>query len=144
MYSRLEGKIVLYDSDDTTTPSTNIHFERTETGDCVADGGGGCVRTETSPDSISPPKKVLKYADIRITVWKDNHEKDDNKKMKWVVGIKASHVKLVPLLNKLFNRTVEGSQWIEFSQLGTYWLCDLLVQSTFHIYFIFPLSVFSP
>ena len=81
-------------------------------------GRNPCRRSETSPDSITPPQKLLKYADIHIVVWKDMSERDENRKIKLVVGIKASHVKLVPLLNNLFKRAVEGSQWIEFSDLG--------------------------
>ena len=78
------------------------------------------ARTTLPPNSRNAPlEKVHKIADIHITVWKDPHELDAKKERKWLVGVQGTDVKLVPMMNEFFSRTVTGSSWIEFSKFGT-------------------------
>ena len=92
------GKIILYEYDD---PTQKTPLDR-----------------NLDPEHMSVHPKMQMKGDVHITIWHDASETDENKQVKWAVAIKGSGVKFVPMLNRLFNRKVTGSHWIQMQDIG--------------------------
>ena len=128
---RLHGKVKLYDLDNPadqnskiTVPAPTVEGDRAQDPNMTAAEvfPDDTKRTTLPPNSRHEPlEKIHKTADIHITVWKDPNESDPQKERKWLVGVKGVDVKLVPMMNEFFSRTVTGSSWIQFSHFG---MCD--------------------
>ena len=95
---RLHGKVILYEYDD---PTHKTPLDR-----------------NLDPEHMSVHPKMQMKGDVHITIWHDSSETDENKQVKWAVAIKGSGVKFVPMLNRLFNRKVTGSHWIQMQDIG--------------------------
>ena len=100
--NRLHGKVILYEYDD---PTQETHFDTNPD-------------NKTYPENITVNAKIQMKGDIHITIWNDTQESNETKRIKWVVGIKGSNVKFVPMMNRLFNRKVTGSRWIQMQDIG--------------------------
>ena len=124
---RLEGKVKLYDLDNPAETRFTVPTESVE-GDRAADPNttsnkvfqDDLSRTTKLNDIREPLPKETKSGDIHITVWRDPQEKDPKKERKWIVGVTGVDVKIVPMMNEFFSRTVTGSSWIKFHKFGEY------------------------
>ena len=128
LYLRLVGNVKLYELDD-PSDSSQIEATHIDGGDQAPDpkvkeSEGRVDNTpvsETHFEDISKPKeKISKLGELHITIWAHTGASSNSQERNWIVGIKAEDVKLVPLLNQLFDRTAVGSPWLKFTEFGMY------------------------
>ena len=90
----------------------------------------------THPDNIQDPQqKISNSGKLHVTMWSDaseptsegsnaaesnTEESNDEKKenTKWVIGIKAENIEIVPMINQFFTRTAVGATWLNFTEFG--------------------------